>query len=390
MEHIEFLSKKCPHRHTGEDDERKAAEYIAKKLRNYRLDVELFETKVMGWEVTDGPEFSFIEPKEMLVECAPFIYSGSTPINGLEGILQHIGTTKIIGAFDWKKYAIADLKTQAHLAYVVGRTDGPAIAQPGPGDDQAITWPSCIIGREDYERIEEWRRVGKTIKVRYFCQTKYKPGVISFRVQANLEGSKEPDKVIVVCAHHDCQGALGFPHAIDCPGAQDNASGCAALLELAKYFAERDVPRTIRFITFGGEEWGLLLSKEYVRFLKDANRLENVIACVNLDEVAKGPYFSATGKERELKPKIHMQRLVQKILKDMELSGSSISSPIASSDHWPFYLEGKPFVYIHPSSYPEYHRGNDVYPNAVDLQAWENSVEAARRIVAELQRVTIE
>jgi Zn-dependent M28 family amino/carboxypeptidase len=201
-----------------------------------------------------------------------------------------------------------------------------------------------------------------------------------------LEGTREPDKVIVVCAHHDCQGASGFPPAIDCPGAQDNASGCAALLELGKYFAKGHPRKTIEFITFGGEEWGLLLSKEYVRFLKDSNRLEKVLACVNLDEVAKGPYFSASGEEPGLNPRINMQRLVTKVLKDMHLPDSLVGPPIASSDHWPFYLEGKPFVYIHPSEYEQYHRSNDVYPDAVEPEAWKKSLTATRMIVEELLR----
>src|SRR5215831_9084965 len=70
------------------------------------------------------------------------------------------------------------------------------------------------------------------------------------------------------------------------PGADDNASGTSAVMELARGFAAAGPqPRTLVFVAFAGEEMGLLGSSEYVR--RPSVPLDRTVAMVNLDMVGR-------------------------------------------------------------------------------------------------------
>jgi hypothetical protein len=83
------------------------------------------------------------------------------------------------------------------------------------------------------------------------------PGGQTANVIATLKGTVNPDLVYVVSSHYDSV-AVG-------PGADDDSSGTAALLETARILAGRPQPATIVFASFTGEEAGLLGSREFVR-----------------------------------------------------------------------------------------------------------------------------
>jgi hypothetical protein len=78
-----------------------------------------------------------------------------------------------------------------------------------------------------------------------------------------LKGSTSPEDIIILCAHYDHLGKLG--DAVFFPGANDNASGVAMLLNLAAHYSRKEKPeKTIVFIAFGAEEIGLVGSKYFV------------------------------------------------------------------------------------------------------------------------------
>jgi len=94
---------------------------------------------------------------------------------------------------------------------------------------------------------------------------------------AVLPGTEEPDEVLVCCAHYD-----SIPGS---PGANDNASGVAAVLEMARMLAREKPQRTWHFLLFAAEEIGLQGSDFYVRSL---GQKESMVAVINLDCVAHG------------------------------------------------------------------------------------------------------
>jgi len=112
-----------------------------------------------------------------------------------------------------------------------------------------------------------------------------------YNVIAELKGSKTPDNIYVMGAHYDCVIEDGDPYT-HAPGANDNASGVAAVLEVAKILkAESFIPEnTIQFVTFATEENDLNGSADFAA--KAAGSSKNIVAMLNNDMIA-----TATGTE---------------------------------------------------------------------------------------------
>ena len=98
--------------------------------------------------------------------------------------------------------------------------------------------------------------------------------------QGNAAGAHE---VVLLTAHLDSINLQGGPTA-PAPGADDNGSGSAGLLEIARAFSEHRMEHDLRFILFGGEEEGLFGSKRYVASLS-ASEQRRIRAVVNMDMI---------------------------------------------------------------------------------------------------------
>ena len=94
-----------------------------------------------------------------------------------------------------------------------------------------------------------------------------------------LPGVREPDRRILLCAHYDSQSSTPL---VCGPGADDNASGTAAVLESARALAGERPEKTIEFVFFDGEEMGLLGSRHFAAHLDDGAVYE---AVVNIDMI---------------------------------------------------------------------------------------------------------
>jgi hypothetical protein len=107
----------------------------------------------------------------------------------------------------------------------------------------------------------------------------------SANVIAERTGSAAgPRGVVLVTAHLDSVNIAGGPGAA-APGADDNASGCAGVLTLARILARRTWQHDVRLILFGGEEQGLFGSRQYVASLPAAER-SRIRAVLNMDMIA--------------------------------------------------------------------------------------------------------
>jgi photosystem II stability/assembly factor-like uncharacterized protein len=101
-----------------------------------------------------------------------------------------------------------------------------------------------------------------------------------YNVEAEHRGVELPEEITVICAHHDSRSEDPMYNA---PGADDNASGVSAVLESARILPSYQFRRTIRFVTFSGEEQGLLGSEAYAR--KADSLGDNIVAVINLDMI---------------------------------------------------------------------------------------------------------
>lgn len=103
-------------------------------------------------------------------------------------------------------------------------------------------------------------------------------------VCGKVTGTKFPNSLLVISAHYDHLGGMGS--ATYFPGANDNASGTALLLNLAAYYAQHPAPFTIVFIAFAGEEAGLKGSEYFVNH--PLVKLEHISFLLNLDLEGNG------------------------------------------------------------------------------------------------------
>lgn len=174
-----------------------------------------------------------------------------------------------------------------------------------------------------------------------------------------VEGTKYKDSCFVFIAHYDHLGKVGDVHF---PGANDNASGVAVLLDLAKYYAENPAEHSVVFIFATGEEIGLLGSKfaaenPYVE-------LDKIKFLFNLDMCGTG----ATGvavinglKEPEA------GKLLQEINNENQwFIKVFLEEESCNSDHCHFVQKGVPahFLFTYGCEYNEYHT---IYDNGKDL-----------------------
>jgi Zn-dependent M28 family amino/carboxypeptidase len=89
---------------------------------------------------------------------------------------------------------------------------------------------------------------------------------------------------IIICAHYDSRIKDLADFESRSPGANDNASGVSAILEIARIINKQNLDYTVQFALFSGEEQGLLGSKKYVKFVKENNI--DIYRVVNLDMIA--------------------------------------------------------------------------------------------------------
>ena len=141
-------------------------------------------------------------------------------------------------------------------------------------------FPVISISRNDGEVIEDLL-ADSEIEALIALTTKDLP---SQNVIAEKKGPGE--SVVVLGGHYDSVPGIA--------GANDNASGAAVLVTLARMLADVDLPFTIRIVSFGSEELGLLGSRFYVESLSE-NELENTKAMLNFDALGTGSGVSVFG-----------------------------------------------------------------------------------------------
>lgn len=180
------------------------------------------------------------------------------------------------------------------------------------------------------------------------------------------------DSLIIVSAHYDHIGKGGFGYTQKTPnsddniynGANDNATGIAAMMELAKYFAAyRHNYYTIIFVAFSGEEMGLLGSKHFAKYIDDPKRIKAVI---NLEMLGRPYYeehcfytgFTSFKTIKAINKFVNSKTGVKTFLYDDPFPNQNLQ---IRSDHYPFAFNGFDSFTIMGSS-PEdmyYHSVND-------------------------------
>lgn len=273
------------------------------------------------------------------------------------------------------------------------------------------------IGGRDIEHFEALEQAASYIEQRWRAQG-YEVASQPYTVEAvsvrNLEverrGTEHPEQIVVVGAHYDSCAAN--------PGANDNGSGVAAMLELSRAFAEVSTARTLRFVAFVNEEppyfhTDAMGSLVYAR--RSKQRGEDIVGMLSLETMG---YYTSAPDSQHYPPVLSLlypsrgnfvamvgnarsRPFVRQVVRAFERHTSFPVESIAAtdaiegigwSDHWSFYRQGYPALMVTdtaPNRYAYYHTMDDT-PDKLDYLSMARVVAGLHGVVGDLVSEDVE
>ena len=204
------------------------------------------------------------------------------------------------------------------------------------------------------------------------------------------------NEFIVVGSHYDHLGLGGKnsgsrrPDTLGVhPGADDNASGDAVVLELAAYYKKVRAARSIIFAFFGAEEQGLIGSKNFLEWMKkDDPRRKNlpadkkgIVAMVNLDMVGRmrdnAMSVSGTGTSSEFKA------IAEAAAEQTNVNISCTPDGYGPSDHASFVAQEIPVLFLTTGGHMEYHTPDDV-PSTLNYEGMQQTLDFSKSLITRI------
>ena len=171
---------------------------------------------------------------------------------------------------------------------------------------------------------------------------------------------RDTSRVIVLSAHYD---HLGIRNGQTYNGADDNASGTAALLEIARHYARVRPAHTILFVAFDAEEQGLRGARAFVA--EPPVRRDAIAIDINLDMVSRNGrgelWVAGTRHYPFLRPFVEKLAATAPVTLRIghDSPGTGSDDWTDASDHGPFHEAKIPFLYFGVEDHPDYHRPTD-------------------------------
>ena len=222
-------------------------------------------------------------------------------------------------------------------------------------------------------------------------------------IEAVLGGSSRGEDAIVIGAHYDTVG--------ECPGANDNGTGVAAMLDLARRFAGRQQPRTVRFVAFVNEEPPFFQTAQMgslVYATAARGRGDRIRGMLSLETM--GCYSDAPGSQQypveEMRARYpdvgnfigfvsneESRELLDAATRAFQsrakvpVQAAAMPAGLSGagwSDHWSFWQAGYPAMMVTdtaPWRYPWYHTPNDT-PDKIDFERFADVVDGLEQVLA--------
>ena len=329
------LTEEVSPRESATAEEMAAADYLVEEFEamGYEAEVQPFTVEVLSRE---NPLVALTGPMQLDVEGFPLVLSGvgqtsgivvdvgkafpeDIPRGGIQGRIALVQRGTI--TFEEKVARVADAGALAAVVY--NNRSGPFL---GSLSNQARI-PAVAVSGESGRSIKELMAKGDvTATVSVIMETRESRNVV-----AEKQGRTASAGVVILGGHYDTVS--------DTEGANDNGSGIATLLTVARVVSEKSYPFTLRFIAFGAEEIGLFGSRFYVDSLSSDERMAT-IAMLNFDVPGSGEVAEVLGSVG----------LVEAILDYGGRNGIDVRRGVplegASSDHAPFMEVGIPAVFF--------------------------------------------
>jgi aminopeptidase YwaD len=319
-----------------------------------------------------------IDVKDKIVVVLRYEPSGFAEKSGNHGLTQHSQLiTKAINARNHGAKAIVILNGKL-----------------GDGEEDLLTRFGSVSGPENVGIVmiqvknaaaDEWfRAAGKTLKdVQDQINSSTKPASFAFpdtlhlALNIDIETTRatvnnvlawlpgQTDEYIIIGAHYDHLGRGNFdslaPSQIGQihPGADDNASGTAGVLELARMLTPQRgrLKRSILFMNFSGEELGLLGSAEWVK--EPTRPLAKAVAMINMDMIGRikndKVYIGGVGTGSSFK------QILEQAQKEAPFKIEYSAGGYASSDHTSFVAKKIPVLFFFSGLHSDYHKPSDTW-----------------------------
>ncbi|MCH7516576.1 MAG: M28 family peptidase [Bacteroidetes bacterium] len=229
-------------------------------------------------------------------------------------------------------------------------------------------------------------------------------GRTCYNIEVEISGNEQTNEIVIVGAHYDT--------VFDCPGANDNASGVAALLALAKVFSGKKISRSLRFVAFVNEEppffqSGMMGSMVYARRCKE--RHETIVAMLSLETIGYyseqansqhypfpvGFFYPSIGNFVAVVGNLSSGGLVRKVIASFRRqvqfpseggAWPGIITGVGWSDHWAFWKMGYSAIMITDTAlfrYPYYHSALDT-PDRICYDHLTHVVEGLKLVLVDL------
>ena len=225
----------------------------------------------------------------------------------------------------------------------------------------------------------------------------------SHNIVAVLPGhdAKLKHEYIVVGAHYDHLGMGGQasgsrrPDTVAVhPGADDNASSNAVLLELARHFKKKGSARSLIFVFFGAEEQGIVGSKSFVEWMKQSDDkrinlttdIKQIGAMLNLHMVGRmrdnSLSVSGTGTSSSFKA------MAERVAEETQLHVTCTADGYGPSDQAAFVAANIPVLYLTTGGHMEYHTPDDK-PATLNYDGMQQTLDYAKGLLTEISNLPV-
>lgn len=379
MKHVRTISGFGP-RPDGTAADQQAIRYIKAELEaagavvgSLPLDVPVLEEETVRLEVLGDAPYE--------IPCKPMLRPGLTPPEGITAPLVFVGK-----AFE-ADFRARDVKGKIVFCYEDLPFEGPTSEEcnfPGVKTENAFkagavglifstrrkdnfiqTWglhreldviPSVSVPFGELWKLKEKWEANPNLQAHLTVHGRVRPGQ-SEVVYGVLPGTEKPERTIVVYgSHHETNPGT--------PGANDNASGIAVMLELARYFSAHRTRKSLVFVSTCGEESGAWGSAEFVN--QKADVYKTCDAALIVDMVLSSENGMLAGARNGLKSDVRLNRMLEQYAEDLGYSLPFIEEPTITrgglGDSFPFVEKGIPAAFIdgYHSDY-FYHTDGDLF-----------------------------
>ncbi|MFO7612103.1 MAG: M28 family metallopeptidase [Clostridia bacterium] len=360
LETIKILSAEDGGRIAGFAGEKAAAEYIAGRFREMGLEVSEQSFPIKSFTCNSVSVDVISEAGKKIEGAKALTYSAATPPGGIEAELISLGFGT---AEEYKdkdaEGKIALMKRGGEYFYIktarAYEMGAAAVVFYDPDGGEAVSAtltklsaiPAVSISHANGEMLENSIKDGDKVEIRVVVDSITEDSTSSnviglYKAAKNTGGMR-----VIVGAHYD---------GVDTPAANDNASGIAAIIEMARALSDQRIPLPydVMFIAFGAEEIGLVGSTTFVNRMR-IDEKDSVLAMLNLDMVGVGNSFELYTVDEG--SSIRFRDMAKETLNQMGYAPLILTTD--RSDHAPFAFAGIQAVFIQAGPYDAYHTDFD-------------------------------